>query len=169
MECLAKIHLKYCNCIQYYMPRPNNDVIFIVFTDFLIFKFHQIINHFQVTICGRLEMPCIRNITSSIQMQSPVNDSLACNCLSGCFEILYDAEVSMAPLLSNDALLKNRKLKPENVSIMHIFYKNNYFRSQSKDEIIGFTEFLCIFFNFEFEFHLMLDNHNLLVFFSHCS
>lgn len=85
-------------------------------------------------------------------MQSPVNNSLACKCLPGCFEISYDAEVSMAPLLPNDALLKNTKLKPANVSIMHVFYKKNYFRSQSKDEIVGITEFLCTFI-FLFEFH----------------
>lgn len=78
-------------------------------------------------------------------MQSSGNNSLACNCLPGCFEVTYDAEVSIAPLLPNDALFKNKKLKPENVSIVHIFYAHKYFRSQTKDEIIGFTEFLCMF------------------------
>lgn len=87
-------------------------------------------------------------------MQSSMNHSFACNCLPGCFEITYDAEVSIAPLHSNQKLLKNTTLKEQNVTTMHIFYKNMYFRSQRKEEIIGLTEFLCTL-CFWFEFHLI--------------
>lgn len=76
-------------------------------------------------------------------MHSPANDSFSCNCLPGCFELTYDTEVSTAPLLPNEALLKDSGITAQNVSIMHIFYENSYFRSQSKGEILGFTEFLC--------------------------
>lgn len=67
------------------------------------------------------------------------------NKFQGCFEVSYDAEVSMAPLLQDAPILQqsNRSLSGPNVSVVHIFYKNNYFRSQKKNEIIGFTEFLC--------------------------
>lgn len=30
-----------------------------------------------------------------------------------------------------------------NFAVMHIFYEENFFRSNSKEELIGFTEFLC--------------------------
>lgn len=84
-------------------------------------------------------------------MQSAVNDSLSCNCLPGCFEISYDTEISVATLLPNEALLKNKGITAQNVSFMHIFYENGFFRSQRKEEIVGFTEFLCTF-DFAFEF-----------------
>lgn len=121
MECLAKIYLKRCNCILYFLPR---------FTD-------------DITICGRSDNKCVKTVNDQIQSRS--NDSLAlqCKCLPGCFDIGYDAEVSMAPLLPNVPMLRKRGLLEPNVSIVHIFYKNNYYRSQKKEELIGFTEFLC--------------------------
>lgn len=45
MECLAKIYLKYCKCIQYYMPRPDDDVIFIVCNCNKILIFQILPNH----------------------------------------------------------------------------------------------------------------------------
>lgn len=99
----------------------------------------------------------MKNVTNYVQMQSSVNNSLSCNCLPGCFEITYDSEVSVAPLLPNEALLKNRGITAQNVSIMHIFYENSFFRSQSKDEILGFTEFLCTFsFAFDARFSFLI-------------
>lgn len=50
----------------------------------------------------------------------------------------------MAPLLQDAPILQQsiKSLSGPNVSVVHIFYKNNYFRSQKKNELIGFTEFL---------------------------
>lgn len=59
----------------------------------------------------------------------------------------YDEEVSFAPLLPNEAIVKNRGLTEQNISMMHIFYKETYFRSENKEEIIAFTDFLCEQFN----------------------
>lgn len=119
MECLAKIYLEACKCILYFLPRFDDDI----------------------TICGRSDEKCTKNVTNEIQ--SRTNNAYLCNCLPGCFEISYDAEVSMAPLLQNVPMLQKRGLLEPNVSVVHIFYKNNYFRSQKKEELIGFTEFLC--------------------------
>lgn len=119
MECLAKIYLQLCKCILYFLPRFDDDI----------------------TICGRSDDKCVKNVTD--QIQSRINGAYQCNCLPGCFEISYDAEVSMAPLLQNVPILQKRKLLEPNVSVVHIFYKNNYYRSQKKEELIGFTEFLC--------------------------
>lgn len=119
MECNAKIYLSYCKCILYYMPRFDDDI----------------------TICGRSDDDCVDRVTKQVQMQ--VNSSFVCDCLPGCFEVTYDAESSMAPLLHKAPILSKTDLSSENVSVIHIYYKNNYFRSQKKDELIGFTEFLC--------------------------
>lgn len=92
-------------------------------------------------------------------MQSAVNDSLSCNCLPGCFEISYDTEISVASLLPIEGPLKNKGITAQNVSFMHIFYQTSYFRSQSKEEIVGFTEFLCKFgFALEFSFEVIFFN-----------
>lgn len=119
MECQAKIFLEYCKCIRYFLPRLFDNI----------------------TICGRSDDECVKNVTDQIQTRT--NSSFTCDCLPGCFEITYDAEISMAPLLQNAPILQKRELSEPNVSIVHIFYKNNYFRSQKKEELIGFTEFLC--------------------------
>lgn len=119
MECLAKAYLKQCNCILYFLPRFDDDI----------------------TICGRSDEKCTKNLTDQIQSR-PNNNPYQCKCLPGCFDISYDAEVSMAPLLPNVPMLQKRGLLEPNVSVVHIFYKNNYYRSQKKEELIGFTEFL---------------------------
>lgn len=119
MECLGKIYLQWCKCILYYLPRFNDDI----------------------TICGRSDDECVNNVTD--HLQSSMNGSHRCKCLPGCFEISYDTEVSMAPLLKNAPMLRKRGLSELNVSVVHIFYKESYYRSQKKEELIGFTEFLC--------------------------
>lgn len=113
MECLAKIYLSFCKCILYFLPRLDDDI----------------------TIRGRSDDVCVQNVTDQIQAQK--NSSYVCDCLPGCFEISYDAEVLMAPLLQNAPILQKRGLSEPNVSVVHLFYKNKYFQSQKKEEIIG--------------------------------
>lgn len=76
-------------------------------------------------------------------MQEKRNESYVCDCLPGCYEIAYDTEVSMAPLLDTAPILRKKRYAPENVSALNIFYKLNSFRSEIKGELIGFTDFLC--------------------------
>lgn len=49
----------------------------------------------------------------------------------------------MAPLITGAPILAKRGLTEPNVSIAHIFYQYKFFRSEKKDELIGFTELLC--------------------------
>lgn len=119
MECSTKIFMLYCKCVLYYMPRFSDDV----------------------NICGRSDDVCVKRI--HYFMQSKANDTFVCDCLPGCFEVAYDAEISRAPLLPQTAILKKGRYSPQNVSAIHIFYKNNFYRSEKKAEIIGFTDFLC--------------------------
>lgn len=109
MECNAKIYLTYCGCILYFQPRFEDDI----------------------TICGRKDEACIEEVTEQIQMQK--NASFVCNCLPGCFEIKYDAEISMAPLLKQTPLLATKGLEGPNVSVTHIYYKNMFYRSEKKE------------------------------------
>lgn len=95
----------------------------------------------DILICGRKNDACVEEVTN--RMNAHKNSSYYCDCLPGCFEINYDTEVSMAPLLRDAAILRNKKFDAPNVTVAHIFYKSNFFRSQKKDELIGFTEFLC--------------------------
>lgn len=95
----------------------------------------------DIKICGRTDDVCVNDVTAQINEQK--NISFICECLPGCFEINYDATVSMAPILHEAPILKENGHQEQNVSVMHIYYQKNYFRSQKKDELIGFTEFLC--------------------------
>lgn len=50
----------------------------------------------------------------------------------------------MAPLIPQDSILHHKDVfSGSNVSVIHVFYKNNHFRSQRKEEIIGFADLLC--------------------------
>lgn len=120
-ECEAKIFLSICECILYHMPRLFDDI----------------------NICGRANADCIAHVTREIQLKT--NNSFICDCLPGCYAISYEAEISMAPLLEQPPLLKKKQMAPRNAALLHVFYKDFYFRSQKKEELIGFTEFLCKF------------------------
>lgn len=37
----------------------------------------------------------------------------------------------------------NLGLCRKNIAVMHIYYEENFFRANSKEEFIGFTDFLC--------------------------
>lgn len=95
----------------------------------------------EISICGRLNVACTSKVTKQIELQT--NESFLCECLPGCFGISYDTEVSMAPLLQRSPILKERGLMTKNVAILHIFFKENSFRSQRKENFVGFTDFLC--------------------------
>lgn len=111
--------MTFCKCILYFLPRFDEDI----------------------TICGRADDICVTHVTDQIEAQT--NRSYVCDCLPGCFEIKYDLKISMSPLLPSTGILQNRRLSEENVSVLHIFYNRKTYRSEKKEELIGFTEFLC--------------------------
>lgn len=61
------------------------------------------------------------------------------------FQVNYATEISLSPLLSRSPWLQEKGMRSSNTAIVHIYYKENSFRSQRKDQLIGFTEFLCTF------------------------
>lgn len=119
MECEAKIFLSNCNCILYYMPR-----------------FHE-----DITICGRSDSGCVSQVNRELRLKT--NSSFICECLPGCYGIAYETEISLSPLLERSPLLEQNKLVASNTAMLHIYYKEQSVRSQRKEELIGFTEFLC--------------------------
>lgn len=97
--------------------------------------------HDDITICGRSDDGCVNEVTRALE--SKTNKSFVCECLPGCYAINYDTEISLTPLLARSPLLQQRGLDPSNTAIAHIYYKDFSVRSQKKEELIGFTEFLC--------------------------
>lgn len=126
MECESRIYDNNCGCIMYYLPRIRDDV----------------------SICGGSDQLCVKNVMQLIE--SKTNSSFTCNCLPSCYAIGYEAELSVAPTLTQaqhshvkykTSLLK--KYAVSDLAILHVFFQENNFRSQIKEELIGFTEFLC--------------------------
>ncbi|XP_055610822.1 pickpocket protein 28-like [Uranotaenia lowii] len=124
MECEARLIQENCGCVLYYMPKLTEDV----------------------KICSQADAHCYEEIRTSIAFTS--NTSLMCTCLPGCFEISYAMDISTADLcvgkfqVREELLTQNDSYARHNVALVYIFFKDTYFRSFSKGELFGFTDFL---------------------------
>lgn len=131
MECFSKIIEEVCGCVIYYMPRIN----------------------VNTKICNRAESKCYNPIRISIERGD--NTQYRCKCMPGCDELNYFGEQSSAPLETTNFFQKDAsKIKSypietikRDIGIVQIFYADSFFRAYVKEELIGFTEFLCIKFN----------------------
>lgn len=100
----------------------------------------------NITICGAADVDCIKGVEQKIR--ADLNSSFKCSrCLSGCFEIHYESSVSMATIFDEIPFLRRNNLKSKNIAIVHAYYGKSTFRSQRKEELVGFTDFLCKIFN----------------------
>ncbi|EAT48395.1 AAEL000582-PA [Aedes aegypti] len=124
MECEARLIQDNCGCVLYYMPKLEEDN----------------------KICSKADAGCYEKIRSSIAQTA--NNTLSCSCLPGCFEISYSIDRSSADLcvgkfrVRENLLDVNDSYARENIALVYIFFSETYFRSFSKGELIGFTEFL---------------------------
>uniref|UniRef100_A0A1A9UHP7 Pickpocket protein 28 n=1 Tax=Glossina austeni TaxID=7395 RepID=A0A1A9UHP7_GLOAU len=126
-ECEARLLQKICSCVLYYLPRSDP----------------------AIRICGPNDNVCTSRLLMKIESS---NDSVACDdCLPGCFELSYRTGLSTSPMIagtfgnSNGGYpegIFNSTTGIRDVSIVHFFYTTNTFRSTTKSEIIGLTEFL---------------------------
>lgn len=108
-----------CNCILYYMPRSPN-----------------------ASICGYSQHACVKRVEKELQIKG--NSSFKRNqCLSGCYAMTYDSTFSTAKIFDRVPFLTQIHLEPKNVAILHTYYGRSLFRSQKKEELVGFTDFLC--------------------------
>lgn len=128
MECQAARYIKYCNCIEPYMPRIYSNA----------------------TLCGLKDLNCIRNIgffTESLEQ------TCAEMCLPGCFELTYDSSSFSVPFSINTFGVKDKFLNTftkdyaaKNLAIFHFYYRDYSFKTFIQSQYIGMTEFLCEFY-----------------------
>lgn len=102
----------------------------------------------DLNICGPVDWHCYDTVKDAIDLG--YNDSFTCSCMPACFGINYDTEMSMARMLENNQAIREKMLRGmtaadrrNNIAVLQVFYKEANFRSQNKEELIGFTEFLC--------------------------
>lgn len=127
MECESKLLAQHCGCVLYYMPKVSEDI----------------------KICNRQEAVCYDQIRGAIEQQN--NVSFQCLCFPACYEISYGRYLSGARLGDKSRFnLKSAVLADysseyieNNIAVMDIFFADSTFRSFTKGELIGFTEFLC--------------------------
>lgn len=98
--------------------------------------------HSNISICGPSDVKCVNRVNNEIHFKR--NSSFACSqCLSGCFALNYNPSFSTAKIFEKDSFLLSHNLDANNVAILHIYYAASSFRSQKKEEFVGFTDFLC--------------------------
>ncbi|CAG9802120.1 unnamed protein product [Chironomus riparius] len=128
MECNSKLTESECGCTLYFMPRKYDN---------------------ESKICSRLEAPCYENIIYKIQ--NTMNGNLSCNhCLPACFEINYGREISSSILGTGSfqtvepqlSRVYNANYIRDNLAVVHISLNENAYSGNTKNELIGFTEFL---------------------------
>lgn len=102
----------------------------------------------DANICSRSDQPCLNDLKEKLKLKQ--NESVECECYPSCFSLNYDGELSSAPILRPVELLPNAYASSvfnahttDNLAILHVFFRSNSFRSQKREELIGFTEFLC--------------------------
>lgn len=79
------------------------------------------------------------------EIQLKQNSSFKCShCFTGCFQLNYDSSFSTAKIYDRVPFLQKRNLNPKDISIVHIYYGQSTFRAHKKDELVGFTDFLCM-------------------------
>lgn len=103
MECESRILIDECDCILYYMPRIKIDT----------------------KICNRNDWYCYESVKLAIE--SSTNNTFECNCLPGCFEIGYGADISTARLGTDGFIIRQNIISessPEN-AVFVFFNKIN--------------------------------------------
>lgn len=143
MECESRIIEEKCGCVQFYMPRLHNDT----------------------NICNQKDFKCYNRLSTVADLG--IDDSITCKCMPGCFEINYKPSVYISELGNGSYMMRERELTEKDlqrlvyirsiywslkefffenrksIAVVHIYYEESYFRSFTKEELIGFTEFLC--------------------------
>ncbi|KAL6445649.1 hypothetical protein ACFW04_000866 [Cataglyphis niger] len=134
LECEANFTQEICDCVQYYMPKSA-----------------------KTPICGKRDEQCATRARRAMEtklydedLTTPINVSRipSCNCWPGCFEINYRIELSQNKLTSTfnidkRYIKKNLDYFTENIAVVHLFFVDSQFTKYVKNELYGFTEFLC--------------------------
>ncbi|CAD7084859.1 unnamed protein product [Hermetia illucens] len=127
MECEARLVAESCNCILYFMPR--------IFPD--------------ISICGIKDKDCYEAINIKVQTANLDTNNCSKECMAGCFDLTYDASTYAAPILGGlfdvrQRIIQrmSREFAEKNIAVAHFYYIENSFRSRTREQFVGFTEFL---------------------------
>lgn len=118
-ECVTKLLYRHCECIMFYQP---------------LFRAN-------LSICGAADESCISEFLYEFKSDNPM---FKCDqCIGACFALYYEGTMSMAKIFNRVPFLRQRQLDPNNIAILHTYYSRSTFRAHKKDELVGFTDFLC--------------------------
>ncbi|XP_034482408.1 pickpocket protein 28 [Drosophila innubila] len=129
LECEAKLLLRDCSCVLYYLPRIDP----------------------AARVCGPNDNNCTNRVQTEIESSKT---ELSCeNCWPGCFELTYKTTLSTSMIVAGPSYQSAEDLPEalfnaindsanDELSILHFYYVSNSFRSTTKSEMFGFTEFL---------------------------
>lgn len=95
----------------------------------------------NITICGQLNRDCVIKVQQ--ELQSGSNGGFKCDCYYGCNAIKLESAFSATPIYQNAPFLKKQNRSALNTAMLHVYFQRGYYRAQNKEELIGFTEFLC--------------------------
>lgn len=90
-----------------------------------------------VPTCGNQATECIAKVSKYVSAKN-----FSCDCLPGCFALSYSQKVSISPLNLKAEVFKDKHLNGENMTILHVYYDDYYFRSQNIEEFVDFSDFL---------------------------
>lgn len=130
MECVAEISKKYCGCVSYFMPKIYENI----------------------SVCSITDAHCERKVL--LRMDNSIKSCLD-DCLPSCYELNFSVDAFSTKLshdgfdVMNPSILNmTHKYVEENIAIVHMFFKENSFRSKIQTEFIGISDFLCKYFNY---------------------
>ncbi|XP_037915033.1 pickpocket protein 28-like [Hermetia illucens] len=127
MECEAKLHRERCDCVQYYMPHiePNANV------------------------CGLSDMKCSDSVRYKTHKTSEELYQCSEECIPACFELGFSTNIYSSRLSHKQFLISDKPIQSmseqyaeDNIVAVHFYYTERAFRSHTKQQFVGFTEFL---------------------------
>ncbi|OAD59290.1 Sodium channel protein Nach, partial [Eufriesea mexicana] len=109
-------------------------------------------------ICGKKDTGCATDARRAMEVElyddnigiTSINlsETPSCNCYPGCFEIGYNVEISQSKLMANvivsdNYVKKSKEYFTKNMAVVHLFFVESQFTKYMKNDLFGFTEFLC--------------------------
>ncbi|TMW44537.1 hypothetical protein DOY81_010382 [Sarcophaga bullata] len=124
MECVAGITHKYCGCVSFFMPRTNGNI----------------------SVCNIYDANCERKVL--LRMDNSIKSCLD-ECLPSCYDLNFEADSFSTKLSHNGFDIVNTRIMnlshsyvEENLAVVHIYFKENSFRSSMQTEFVGISDFL---------------------------
>ncbi|CAD7087698.1 unnamed protein product [Hermetia illucens] len=124
LECESDRMEHECGCVTYYLPRSSKNTV----------------------VCGLKDFECVRRVQYA--SESLLDEDTSCaRCVPGCVSLNYLPVISGTELLKEDFILKENFSNPdiniEELAVIHFFYEFNSFRARTKEEFLGFADFLA--------------------------